>query len=339
MDTFSTAQLLTVHKEMQPQPTVFLDLFYPMIFESDAEEIAIDKVVENENMSLFVSPMVEGKPARTEGFETRLFKPPYIKETDIVTPSKNRKRRPGEPLLGSLSVAERRNLNRLELTEKHDKRISQREEWMGVQGVLFGSYVCEGPDHPAVNVDLGRRAGNNITLAGPSQWANQDPAAYDPAADIEAWAEESDGTPELLIMPKDVWALFYGFQKVRDLIKTDSGSASDMELGPTAKSVMSNKGMYGNYQVWVYNGEYRENGTKQKYMPAGHLLLAPARSEEGTRAYGAIMDAKANAEGIVAGARYPKNFFKDDPSVEVVQTQSSPLMLLPNVNDFVVVVV
>lgn len=336
MDVFSTAQLLTVHTEVQDHDTMWLDLFFPTIFESDAEEIAIDKVVEDFDMSVFVSPMVAGKPNVDKGFETRLFKPPYIKETDIVTPSKNRKRRPGEALTGSMTIPQRRALARLDITAKHEKKISQREVWMAVQAVMFGSYTCEGEDHDPVQVDLGRRAGNNITLGLSAKWNAQDKETYDPTPDIENWAEQSDSALGMLIFPKDVWALFYSFKSVQDKVKTDSGSATSLELGPQTKRAWAFKGNFGEYQCWVYSGEYQEGGVKKKYMPAGHLLLAPS-SSEGVRGYGAILDAKANAEGIVMGARYPKNFFKDDPSVEVVQTQTSPLMLLPNVNDFVVV--
>ena len=48
----------------------------------------------------------------------------------------------------------------------------------------------------------------------------------------------------------------------------------------------------------------------------------------GIRCYGAIKDAQALSEGVVASSRYPKHWLTvGDPSCEFTMTQSAPLKM------------
>ncbi len=59
---------------------------------------------------------------------------------------------------------------------------------------------------------------------------------------------------------------------------------------------------------------------------------------DGIRCYGAIQDAQALSEGVVASSRYPKHWLTvGDPAREFTMTQSAPLMVLPDPDEFVVV--
>lgn len=69
------------------------------------------------------------------------------------------------------------------------------------------------------------------------------------------------------------------------------------------------------------------------FMPEAGVLLGNS-GYNGVRAYGAIQDAKANANGMVEADRYPKNWFTDDPSVEYLMTQSAPLPVTPDPDAF-----
>ncbi|EKP0155446.1 major capsid protein, partial [Escherichia coli] len=73
------------------------------------------------------------------------------------------------------------------------------------------------------------------------------------------------------------------------------------------------------------------------YLPEGMLVLGNTAAE-GIRCYGAIKDAQALSEGVVASSRYPKHWLTvGDPSCEFTMTQSAPLMVLPDPDEFVVV--
>ncbi|EGJ7035699.1 major capsid protein E [Escherichia coli] len=79
------------------------------------------------------------------------------------------------------------------------------------------------------------------------------------------------------------------------------------------------------------------DGTEKRYLPEGTLVLGNTAAE-GIRCYGAIKDAQALSEGVVASSRYPKHWLTvGDPSCEFTMTQSAPLMVLPDPDEFVVV--
>ncbi|EFO0774642.1 TPA: major capsid protein, partial [Escherichia coli] len=73
------------------------------------------------------------------------------------------------------------------------------------------------------------------------------------------------------------------------------------------------------------------------YLPDGMLVLGNTAAD-GIRCYGAIQDAQALSEGVVASSRYPKHWLTvGDPAREFTMTQSAPLMVLPDPDEFVVV--
>ncbi|ELX6508825.1 major capsid protein [Escherichia coli] len=79
------------------------------------------------------------------------------------------------------------------------------------------------------------------------------------------------------------------------------------------------------------------DGTEKRYLPEGTLVLGNTAAE-GIRCYGAIQDAQALSEGVVASSRYPKHWMTvGDPAREFTMTQSAPLMVLPDPDEFVVV--
>lgn len=97
------------------------------------------------------------------------------------------------------------------------------------------------------------------------------------------------------------------------------------------------KGFFGEYEILVYAGRYTDDdGNKVGFMPDYTLLMAPV-SADNVMAYGGIQDAKANADGIAEAVRYPSNWFTNNPSVEWVQTQSAPVPVLFDADEFVVV--
>lgn len=338
MDAFTTTQLLGMRAELPKFTPFFLQTFFPQMIEFSSKEIAFDKVVKGKKLAPFVSPMVAGKANRQAGFTFTSFSPAYVKPKDIVEPGNLMSRMAGEPLAGTLTPVERRSAMVVDLLGEQDKQIERREEHMAVEAILTGSVVVEGEDYPAQQVDFGRDPANNITLAGAAKWDTVDAATYDPTDDLTDWAAKSKAVPDLLIFSKKAWKLFSKFKAVKDTLDTTQrGSTGALQLGPQLAGVVQYKGTYGEYSCYVYAGKYDDDdGVEQEFMPGTTLLMAPS-GYQGVRCYGAIQDAKANAEGVVAASRYPKNWFTDDPSVENLMTQSAPLMVPPTSNDFVVI--
>lgn len=327
MGALDTKQLIGIRKQLPKFEPFFLNRFFRSQVNFESEEIAFDKIKKGVKLAPFVSPMVAGRANKRAGSTTTSLMPAYLKPTDIVKPGQLLKRVPGEEYNGAMSIEDRRLLTIAELLEDQDMSITAREEWMAVQAVLTGTVTISGEDYETQQVDFGRTAANNITLAGGAMWDAVDATTYDPSEDIETWADLSSMICGMLVFSSDTWAKFISFQGVKDKLDTRRGSSSEMELGPQQARAAQFKGYFGEYECWVYKGKYDDgSGTEQPYMPSGQLLLAPSFNDD-VRCYGAIQDAEAIATGgMVATSRYPKNWFTKDPSVENLQTQAAPLM-------------
>jgi len=338
MNVFTTTQLLGMRAELPKFVPFFLQTFFPQMIEFTSKEIAFDKVVKGKKLAPFVSPMVAGKPNRQAGTTFTSFLPAYVKPMDVVEPGQLLTRMAGEPLGGVLDAVQRRQAVVVDLLSEQEKSIDRREEHMAVEAVLTGSVVVVGEDYPEQQVDFGRDPGNNIALLGADKWDSKDVNTYDPTDDMTDWADKSKAVPGLLILSKKGWKLFSKFKAVKDdMDKTKRGTTGSLQLGPQLANVVQYKGTFGEYEVYVYAGKYDDDdGVEQEFMPGTTMVMAPA-GYQGVRCYGAIQDAKANADGVVATSRHPKNWFTDNPSVENLMTQSAPLPVTPTPNDFVVI--
>jgi hypothetical protein len=81
-------------------------------------------------------------------------------------------------------------------------------------------------------------------------------------------------------------------------------------------------GTVGQFEFYQYQQVYKDDaGASQKMMPDNTVIMGSPAGVEGVRAYGAIQDLKA----LRAMSRFPKMWEVDDPSVELLMTQSAPL--------------
>jgi hypothetical protein len=332
-NALNTSTMLDIVKTVGKFEPFFLTLFFPSVITSEDESIHFDHISEDVVMAPFVSPVVAGKVHKERGGTLKSFKPAYVKPKNVIKPGQMLKRRPGETYLGNLSPVQRKQAAITEHLMRQDKSITFREEWMAAQAVLTGSVTVKGLDYPEQIVDFNRRAANNITLAGTAKWDTVDKETYDPTDDLTTWAENATGSINVFVMGKGCWSKFSSFKAVKEKLDTRRGSSSEMETATKDLGMVSSfKGYFGDVQVWVYTGQYTDPETLEKryYMPVTDLLMGNT-SYEGVRAYGAIQDVDA----MVATSRWPKNWKVDDPSAEIIMTQSAPLMITPDADGFV----
>jgi len=336
MSATDTRTLLGLKKKLPKFTPLFMSMFFPSVVTFGTKEIAFDKIKKGVKLAPFVSPVVAGKVRRKQGGKLTSLEPAYVKPLDEVDYDMLIKRQPGEAMGGDLNPVQKRNAVITQMLMDQEDSITYREEWMCVQSVFYGLVTVEGEDYPTQVVDYGRDAGNNITLAGAAKWDTVDPATYDPTDDIDDWAEKASGTVGRLIFDKLGWRKFRSFKAVKEkLDTTQRGGNSSLELGPQLQKEVMFKGYFGEYEVWVYVGEYTDDdGNDEYYMPAGSLLLGPMGTDN-VLGYGAIQDVEANAEGIVATSRHPSHWFSKNPSVEWLQTQSAPLPVMLDADEFV----
>lgn len=340
MDTYGTAELMGVIEAKSKFRGLFLELFYPNVYNSESEEIKLDEVSDETDIAVTVSPVVGGKVLADKGYGTRTFRAAYVKPKHEVSIGKLMKRRAGERLIGGLSMGQRRNAIISENLLKEEQAIQQYEEKQAVDGIVHGGYIVSGDGYETQHVDFGQRAENRVVLGPGERWAELDKETYDPTHDIEEICQASDGVINIAVMDRLAWIEFIGFKAVQDKIKTDNPSRSNLETAlKDLGDVVSFKGYYGDVAILVTNHYYHENGTKQRYLPP-YTIVFGNTGAQCVRGYGAIKDIHAVREGMDQTDRYPRNWVtNDDPAREYTMLQSAPLMVPANLHDFVVYVV
>ncbi len=119
----------------------------------------------------------------------------------------------------------------------------------------------------------------------------------------------ASGLVNIAIMDGTVWRLLNGFKLFREKLDTRRGSNSQLEtavkdLGAVVsfKGVLRRSGHCGGENVLYSRRRYR------KTLSSDGMLVLGNTAADGIRCYGAIQDAQALSEGVVASSRYPKHW-------------------------------
>jgi len=340
MDLYTTAQLLGMIEETVNTPHSFaLDTFFPKIEEQETEEIMFDKLPLDDRIAPFVSPNLPGKSNSQRGFKTDVFKPAYIKPLDTVSPSQALKRQAGEPLTGSLSPQQRRDIYVNKLLGDQINAIKRRKEWMAWQVLLTGKVIVEGDDYPSATVDFGRDAGHTELLSGAAAW---DQGTADVVAFFDARAlkvQDATGFAATThIMDPQAWALARKNAEFKDVLDNRRQSSGDVELGSYALAngdadsrITSARymGNMGDHDFYVFAGMYTDiDGTRKRFLPANTCVSADPVGFQGMQVHGAIED----HESLQATEFFPKMWDEQNPSKRNLMTQSAPLTVPGRVN-------
>jgi hypothetical protein len=341
MGLFTTRQLIGVTQDKLKFNALFLNLFFKREITFDTEEVMLDKITGRAPIAVYVSPQVEGKVLRNLGGMTRTLKPGYVKPKHQVTPAMVVDRLPGEDPAMLADPAYKRERIIAQNLKQEEESIVQVEEMQAVQAVLKGKYLMEGEQFEKVEVDFGRNPANNIIQSGSAAWSKQDQDTFDPTFDLDMYADQSNGAINIAVMDGLSWRVLNGFKLFREKMDTRRGSNSQLETAlKDLGAIVSFKGYYGDLAIVVTKGQYaKEDGKTERYMPDSTIVLGNTLAD-GIRCYGMIHDAEFVAEGITVAKRYPKNWItKGDVSSEYTMTQSAPLMVLPEPDNFVVITI
>lgn len=334
---YSTNDLLDVMYSPQilPESRGFWLPFFPRQITSQSENILFDDVDQNERrLAPFVAPNVQGRMMRGRGYETRTFKPAYVKPKHVVDPSRAIPRRFGERLNGSLTLEQRYDAIIADNMRRERLMIENRWDWMGCQVVVDGKVVVRGEDYPETVVDFRRDPGLTITLTGPARWT-EDTAT--PMADIALGRQRShflsNTSVNRLIFGMDAWAAFSSDKHAdvkRLLDNMSRGGASNFNTaGVASGSGAEYQGFIQGSQgarldLWVYSNTYEEyDGTILPFMDPG-CVVGVGTDFNGAACFGAIMDKRAGLRSLPI---FPKMWDEEDPSVTYTMSQSAPLMV------------
>lgn len=329
MDIYSTQVLAKVVERLHTPPSFLLDTFFPNVQTSDKEEIFFDVTDSKPRISPFVSPLLPGKVVDSGGYQTKSFKPAYVKDKRRFDANIPYKRMAGEIIGGSLSPTQR--YERALATHLKDQldNLTRREEVMAAEILRTGKVIVSGDGYPAQTVDFGRDAELTKALSGSATW---DSSGVNPVDDLEDWAitlqDKSGVVAKSVVMDPQAWKIFRSNTTVQKYLDIRRGTNNTINIDPQIISENEKAryaGSIGDFAIWIYNDTYVDDkGATCKLLPEKTVILGSCEGLEGTRCYGAIHDEKAN---WTAQRYFTKSWIEEDPSVRWLLLQSAPLVV------------
>lgn len=328
--TFGTYDLTNAIKIIQPPTQFLLDTFFKKTIMSEKCTISFDVTTDGEHIAPFVHPCVEGKIVEGEGYQTSTFDPAYIKIKRVLKPKDTFARMAGEQFGGTMSNQQRRDMMFMEELMYQKQRIMRRKEVMAAEALFDSRITVAGDGFPEAIVDFNRDPNHTQVLTGTNLWTD---AASTPLQDIENLSnlilDGSGFAGDSIIISPATWNILTRHQDVIDLLDIRRGVRDVPIVSPEAAKRVQFKGYLGEFPIFVYSGQYREaDGTVVKYVPDNKVLMVSSEGLYGTKYYGAIQDHRS----LMAEEYFVKKWDEEDPSVEVLMTQSAPLVvpMIPN---------
>ena len=247
-------------------------------------------------------------------------------------------RMPGETLgSGSMTPAQRYDAVVAETLKQHRIKINNRNEWLAARALIDGAVTIVGEDYPSVTVDFQRHASLNYALTGTAQWNN---AASNPLLDLKTARlnanVRSGARITRHVFGQNAWEYLSARVDLKAMMDTNyrAGFGTNVTLmsdgyeGQEYMGVLQGSNGAGRIEVWVDTSKYvDENGVEQFFLDQNSVV--GVADVGGVRCFGAIKDKRA---GLQALEVFSKMWEEEDPSVEYLMSQSSPLMVPRNPN-------
>jgi hypothetical protein len=333
MDIFTTARLTRLVRALDEPASFLLDTFFPDIQTETSEEIHFDIDKSKPRITPFVHPMKPGRVVADIGFETKSFKPAYVKDKRVLQPNAPLRRTIGEPITGDLSPMERRERQLARSMVDMKAMVMRRKEVMASEVLRTGSEIISGDEYPAVTVNFGRDAALTVALLTTARWGE---AGVSPVDNVEDWIglvqTKSGAVVDTVVMDPKAWKLFKADPQIKVLLDTTlRGTDATLNIGPLVRGQGKAKarwmGRIGSVDYWVYQDVYVNDAGVSTQMLPDHTVLLGARGETGVwgaRAYGMIFDEEAQFQAL---DWFAKSWLEKDPSVRFVLAQAAPLIV------------
>ena len=333
---FTSAELLALLDLRKQTTSFFTNTFFPNVNMFETEAVVIDRIEGAQRLAPFVSPLVEGRPMKRDGFSTQTIKPAYLKPKMALTVTDIIKRRAGDAIGNRpLAPSERRELQIADDLDMQARRIEATIEKMSADVLQTGTITIAGEDYPTRLVDFGRNPAQTLTLTGAANlWSN---GAAPIVTNLSDWARivssNRGGVVRDIVLGGNVFRNLQKNTEVRELYKNFKDVGGPLPVITPKDQDMSNivyEGMLGSYRLWS-NFDYYElpDGTFKPYLDPDTVLLIAGDSLRGTQAYGAIMDIGGTLKPAM---RWPKMWEQQDPSAIFTMTQSAPIIIPVNPN-------
>lgn len=331
ISAFDTRTMISALERMFPPKTFLRDLFFKEEQVFDTKLVQLDIYKGKRQIAPYVSRRNPGQVIGFDTFKTNTYEPPYIKPKMVLEPDKMYSRSIGESVYNAKSPAQRMMEYASKCLVKLDDMITRREEQQAAEALFTGKIVLENGD-----IDFALDATHNLTLSGTDLWTHADADIY---AQLETWSDlilqDSGLLPDTLILSSEAIAAMMTSTKFKakfDLLKMNFGTIEPKELPNGVKFYGTIQGL--GIDMYGYSESYlslTDGVTVTKMVPANKVLLASTKMR-GIKLYGAIEHKNA----LVGLKRFPYSWEEEDPSSQILQIHSAPLMNPVDVDAFLV---
>jgi hypothetical protein len=331
--------MLEALRELRTPQTFMMNTFFRNVEESSKEEVDVDIQKGQRRSAAYVKRREQGQQVDRIGFKTNSFTPPYMKPKMMCSADKLLNREPGEVIYAEDTSMEARASQKMteDLIEL-DNLITRSEEIQAVQALVNDSIQILDSDGDQVEADIsfGREASHDTTVS--DLWNT---AASEPIRDIRTKnslnVKDSGVSSDIVVMGTNAADAFISNDDVRAYLDNRRFSTNSeivmraQELGVTWLGNIEGR------DVFIYDEYFIDpaDDTEKPLFPTDKVLIGSTRAYT-VAAYGAINHMKA---GMAAMKRFPYSWEIEDPSSNIVQLHSCPLMIPVQVDAFSVITV
>lgn len=330
-----TRQLAAVYNRVRARPRFMSQMISsPQVF-MDTDSIEMDISESGTGMAPFVRSNAPGIATRREGFQTKTFRPAYIKMRDGITIADNQPSwYPGERFpWRTLSMQQKFNLTRAHIINTHSIMKEIREEWMVTQLARTATFNVSfqgssGQVQEVFPMDYGRNPALTVTPA--TLW-NQ--AGANPISDLEGWfqtlVDEYEGSVTDVIMGRDVVSHLVMHEQMTNMDNANGRLlAANFDTSRLTYEMNDSVREYGTYRgvrYLTYSGRYHDaNGERQYLIKPSEVLILARRDDisQGMMLRGRIRDLETMDRNV---DMFQKEWETKDPSGITFLSHASPL--------------
>jgi hypothetical protein len=332
--------MLKAMEQMKLSNTFLRDTFFKNTTLSQSENVDIDIFKGKRKVAVYVSPYSQGKVRSRDGYETKTYKPPYIKEKRTTTASDLLKRLIGENIYSDGSPSQRASEQLAKDLLEMESCITRAEELQAAQALFQGKVILQKQKDDgsffSEEVDYSPSATHKITLTGNDLWSDR--TNSDPLVKLRSFRriliQDSGVSPDVLIMSSDVIDAFL----THPIIKGTGGlSPIKVQLGQISPQLLPNGVTYWGYlqdiacDIYSYDEWYLDpaDNTEKSMVPSKKIFMGSTKARM-DKLYGCIKDLSA----MYPVARFPKSWEEEDPSARFLLMQSSPLLVPTQIDSF-----
>ena len=337
---FETRVMLRAMEEMKLASTFLRDTFFKNTTKSESEYVDIDIYKGKRKISVYVSPYSQGKVRTRDGYETKTYKPPYIKEKRTTTAADLLKRSIGENIYSSTPPSQKASEQLAKDLLEMDTCITRAEELQAAQALFQGKVILQKQkdDGSFMNEEINYSPSDThkITLTGNDLWSDRNNS--DPLVKLRSLRrmliQDSGVNPDILIMSSDVIDAFL----THPVIKGTGGlSPIKVQLGQISPQLLPNGVTYWGFlqdiacDIYSYDEWYLDpvDNTEKAMVPAKKIFMGSTKARM-DKLYGCIKDLSA----LYPVDRFPKSWEEEDPSARFLLMQSAPLLVPTQIDSF-----